>query len=238
MKRIIKNPDPSIIQELLNFIQSEKKANIIPTYTNFREKEKLRQSLLKEQGHICCFCMRRIKNSNETTKIAHIFPQNPVLDENKQKVETENLDLRYANMLAACDGGKGQPSHLQHCDTKQGNAILKINPADSTKNCENLIAYRSSGEIYSNDSDINHDLQEILNLNLETIKNNRKNAYNEIIKILDSKYPKKSFTKKVLEKEIANYSQLKGGKYAPYCQYVIYFLEKKLGSSGFAVEDV
>ncbi|UXE64024.1 MAG: hypothetical protein KA717_16700 [Woronichinia naegeliana WA131] len=173
MKKITKNPDPLVMQELLNFIQSEKKADIIPNYTNFREKEKLRQSLLKEQGYICCFCMERIENSNETTKIAHIFPQNPVSDEDKQKVEKENRDLRYANMLAACDGGKGQPSHLQHCDTKQGNAILKINPADPTKNCENLIAYRSSGEIYSNDSDINHDLQEILNLNLETIKKAR-----------------------------------------------------------------
>ena len=228
MKKITKNPDPLVIQELLNFIQSQKKANIIPSYTNFREKEKLRQSLLKEQGHICCFCMRRIKNSNETTKIAHIFPQNPVSDEDKQRVEKENLDLNYYNMLAACDGGKGQPSHLQHCDTKQGNAILKINPADSTKNCENLIAYRSSGEIYSDNSDINHDLQEILNLNLETIKNNRRDAYNEMIKRLNSKYPNKSFTKIILEKKIAEYSQLEDGKYRPYFQYVIYFLQKKL----------
>ena len=131
-------------------------------------------------------------------------------------------------MLAACDGGKGQPSHLQHCDTKQGNAILKINPADSTKNCENLIAYRSSGEIYSDNSDINHDLQEILNLNLETIKNNRRDAYNEMIKRLNSKYPNKSFTKIILEKKIAEYSQLEDGKYRPYFQYVIYFLQKKL----------
>lgn len=228
MKKITKNPDPLVIKELINFIRSEKKADIIPTYTNFREKEKLRQSLLKEQGYICCFCMRRIANSNETTKIAHIFPQNPVLDEDKQKVEKENLDLDYRNMLAACDGGKGQPSRLQHCDTKQGNAILKINPADSIKNCENLIAYRASGEIYSDNSDINYDLQEVLNLNLETIKKARKEAYDEIMKRLNSEYPNKSFTKIILEKKIAEYSQREDGKYRPYCQYVIYFLQKKL----------
>jgi len=228
MKKITKNPDPLVIQELLNFIQSEKKAEIIPSYTNFREKEKLRQSLLKEQGYICCFCMRRIENSHETTKIAHVFPQNPVLDEDKQKVKKENLDLDYRNMLAACDGGKGQPSRLQHCDTKQGNAVLRINPADPIKNCENLIAYRVSGEIYSNNSDINYDLQEVLNLNLETIKKARKEAYDEIMKRLDSEYPNKSFTKTILEKKIAEYSQLKDGKYRPYCQYVIYFLRKKL----------
>ena len=90
MKKIIKNPDPSVIQELLNFIQSEKTASIIPIYENFRKKNELRESLLKEHGYICCFCMQRIKDSNETTKIAHIFPQNPILDEDKQKVEKEN----------------------------------------------------------------------------------------------------------------------------------------------------
>jgi uncharacterized protein (TIGR02646 family) len=228
MKKIIKNPDPSVIQELLNFIQSEKTASIIPIYENFRKKNELRESLLKEQGYICCFCMQRIKDSNETTKIAHIFPQNPILDEDKQKVEKENLDLDYYNMLAACDGGKGQSPHLQHCDTKQGNAILKINPANPTKNCEELINYRSSGEIYSNNSDIDYDLREVLNLNLDAIKQARKEAYSAIIKTLESKYPNRSWSKRSIENEIKNYSQLKKGRYAPYCQYVIYFLEKKL----------
>ena len=228
MKRIIKNHDSSVIQELLNFIQSEKKASIIPIYENFREKNELRQSLLKEQGYICCFCMRRIEDSNETTKIAHIFPQNPVSDEDKQKVKKENLDLDYNNMLAACDGGKGQSPYLQHCDTKQGNAILKINPADSIKNCEKLIEYKSSGEIYSNNSDIDYDLREVLNLNLDAIKQARKEVYSVIIKKLESKYPNRSWSKRSIENEINNYSQLKNGRYAPYCQYVIFFLQKKL----------
>jgi hypothetical protein len=228
MKRIIKNPDPSVIQELLNFIQSERKASVIPIYENFRNKNELRQSLLKEQGYICCFCMRRIEDSNETTKIAHRFPQNPVSDEDKQKVKKENLDLDYNNMLAACDGGKGQSPYLQHCDTKQGNTILKINPADSIKDCEKLIEYKSSGEIYSNNSDIDYDLRGILNLNLDAIKQARKEAYRVIIEKLESKYPNRSWSKRSIENEIKNYSQLKNGRYAPYCQYVIFFLEKKL----------
>lgn len=228
MKKIIKNPNPSVIQELLNFIQSEKRASIIPIYENFRNKNELRESLLKEQGYICCFCMRRIENSNETTKIAHIFPQNPFSEEDKQKVEKANLDLDYYNMLAACDGGKGRSPYLQHCDTKQGNTILKINPANSTKNCEQLINYKSSGEIYSNNSDIDDDLREVLNLNLDAIKQARKEAYSVIIKRLEGKYPDRSWSKRSIENEIKNYSRLKNGRYAPYCQYVIYFLEKKL----------
>ncbi|MEB3311765.1 MAG: hypothetical protein VKJ02_16190 [Snowella sp.] len=238
MKRIHKQPNPLVIQSLHSFILLEKAAGRTPKYKNFREqkdgevtfvgKDELRQSLLKEQGYICCFCMCRIKDSNETTKIAHIFPQNPVSDEDKQKVKQENLDLNYYNMLAACNGGSGKPLDSQHCDTKQGNTILKINPADSVRNCEILIEYTSSGEIYSNNADINHDLKEVLNLNLNAIKKARKEAYSAIIIKLESKYPNRSWSKRSIENEIKNYSQLKNGKYAPYCQYVIYFLEKKL----------
>ncbi len=228
MKRIIKKPDPLVIQELLSFIQLEKQASIIPIYENFRKRNELRQSLLKEQGYICCFCMKSIEDNNETTKIAHIFPQNPLSDEDKEKVKQENLDLDYNNMLAACDGGKGQSPHLQHCDTKQGNTILKINPADAIRDCEKLIDYKPSGTIYSKNPDVEYDLNQTLNLNEENLKNRRKDAYDAVLKRLERKYPKKSFSKKSIEKEIENYSQLKNGRYAPYCQYVIYFLRKKL----------
>ena len=228
MKRIIKKPDPLVIQELLSFIQLEKQASIIPIYENFRKRNELRQSLLKEQGYICCFCMKSIEDNNETTKIAHIFPQNPLSDEDKEKVKQENLDLDYNNMLAACDGGKGQSPHLQHCDTKQGNTILKINPADAIRDCEKLIDYKPSGTIYSKNPDVEYDLNQTLNLNEENLKNRRKDAYDAVLKRLERKYPKKSFSKKGIEKEIQNYSQLKNGRYAPYCQYVIYFLRKKL----------
>ena len=228
MKRIIKKPDPLVIQELLSFIKSEKQASVIPIYENFRNKNELRQSLLKEQGYICCFCMKSIEDNNETTKIAHIFPQNPTLEEDKEKVKKENLDLNYYNMLAACDGGSCKPSHLQHCDTKQGNAILKINPADTIRDCEKSIDYKPSGTISSENPDIEYEINQILNLNEENLKNRRKDAYDAVLKRLERKYPKKSFSKKSIEKEIQNYSQLKNGRYAPYCQYVIYFLRKRL----------
>ena len=132
-------------------------------------------------------------------------------------IAPHTTEYRY-NMLAACDGGKGQSPHLQHCDIKQRNTILKINPANPTKNCEQLINYRSSGEIYSNNSDIDHDLREVLNLNLDAIKQARKEAYSAIIKRLENKYPNRSWSKRSIENEIKNYSQLKNGRYAPYCQ--------------------
>ncbi len=228
MKRIHKNPDVSVIESLQKFIHAEKQAGILPKYENFRDKDALRSSLLREQGYLCGFCMARIGTNPLTTKIAHIFPRNPIEQKNKERVEKENLDLDYYNMLATCDGGEGLPPRQQHCDTKQGNTILTVNPADRQRNCEEMIQYTSDGQIHSGDPDICHDLQETLNLNEETLKKNRKAAYEVVIKKLSARFPHRSFTRRQLQNEIDRYSQLKNGEYAPYCQYVIFFLQKKL----------
>lgn len=228
MKRIDKNPDASVLESLQKFIYTEKQAGIIPKYENFRDKDSLRNSLLRDQGYLCGFCMGRIGTNPLSTKIAHLFPRNPPEQKHKERVERENLDLDYYNMMATCDGGEGLPPRQQHCDTKQGNHILRINPMDQRKNCEEMIKYTSDGQINSDDPEIRHDLQETLNLNEEIVKRNRKMAYETVLRQLSEKFPNKSFTRRQLENEIDRYSQLKNGKYAPYCQYVIYFLQKKL----------
>jgi hypothetical protein len=74
---------------------------------------------------------------------------------------------------------------LQHCNAKQGDKPLKVNPADSDKNCENLIRYSNSGKIFSDDQDINNDLDVTLNLNVETLVKNRKAVLSEVIEQLN-----------------------------------------------------
>lgn len=227
MKRIAKQPNPLVTEKLNSYINIAKKSNQTPFYRDFPEKDRLRQSLLSEQGYICGFCMQRIKNDPLKTKIAHVFPQNPNSDQDKQKVREFNLDLDYSNMIAVCDGNQGKSPKEQHCDTSQGNRILVINPCQN--NCESFIDYRSSGEIFSKNNQMNNDLQEILNLNIEKLIKARKSAYDAVRDRLFRKYSSdKPWTKRKLEQEIENYTRLRDGKYAPYCQYVIYFLQKKL----------
>jgi uncharacterized protein (TIGR02646 family) len=167
MKKIIKQSEPR------SLVEHRSKANA--NYDNYPDKDKLRESLLKEQGYICCYCMSRIKLAE--MKIEHWQPQT--------KYTSGQLD--YRNLLGACMGNQGARPQNQHCDTKKGDSEITINPIEGDKNCENLIKYRPDGKIYSDDVSVNHDLNETLNLNLEFLKKNRKVALDAVLAQLRKK---------------------------------------------------
>jgi conserved hypothetical protein TIGR02646 len=183
-------------------------------YDGYPQKDELRDSLVKEQKYICCYCMQRINNSTEKMRIEHWNSQS----------EFPEQQLIYTNLLGACSGNEGQPKNLQHCDVSKGNISIKINPTMST--CEILVKFKANGEIYSNDADINNDLSVTLNLNYQTIVNNRKAvldiAYNNLAK------HKGIWSKDILQKEIDKWEGKYDSEYQPYCQIVIYHLKKKV----------
>ncbi|MEC4819850.1 MAG: retron system putative HNH endonuclease [Scytonema sp. PMC 1069.18] len=209
MKRIIKGREP------LSLLEHRLKS--FADYDNYPEKDELRTSLLTEQGYICCYCMQRI--SAERMKIEHWRSQD----------RYPNLQLNYNNLLGACEGGQGSPSHLQHCDTKKGNTEIKINPLDNPRNCEEAIKYLATGKIYSDHETIDRELNDVLNLNMQTLVNNRKEVLELALQQLKSEYPKGDWTVAMLTKKIQQWSnRQKDAKYKPYCQIVIYHLKKKL----------
>ncbi len=209
MKRIVKGKEPQSLLEhrLKNFSD----------YDNFPKKDELRISLLTEQGYICCYCMQRISDSK--MKIEHW----------KSQDDYPELQLDYNNLLAACQGGQGLPSHLQHCDTRKGNTKITINPTDGNKNCENLVRYRGNGQIYSDETTINDELNQVLNLNTQTLANNRKEVLDIVIQQLTKERPQGNWTEAMLTQKINEWNdKQQDGKYKPYCQIIIYFLKKKL----------
>lgn len=58
--------------------------------------KELKRNLLKEQGHLCCYCMSGI--SAENMRVEHCKPQKKY-DEN---------ELSYSNLLGACHGNEGR----------------------------------------------------------------------------------------------------------------------------------
>lgn len=86
--------------------------------------------------------------------------------------------------------------------TLKGNAILTINSTDNIKNCETLIKYHLNGEIYSDYLAINEELNKILNLNVPTLKGNRKKVLDAVIQILISEKPKGDWTAAILNNKI------------------------------------
>lgn len=193
------------------------------TYSGLKEKDKddLRSSLVSEQRGLCCYCMGRIRCRVEEMKIEHWQSQKSYPDR----------QLDYHNLLGSCKGGEGLPNDQQFCDTRKGDGILKWNPADPTHHIENKIHYKSDGTIFSKDEEFDKQLNDILNLNLKYLKNNRKSMLDNVLKWwkfeknkIHGPIPREKLEKK-REKIIGGTGELR-----PYCQIAVYWLEIKIRS--------
>ena len=129
------------------------------SYEGFVQKNVVKCQMLREQGYLCAYCMKRINVKDSS--IEHWKPQNP----NTETAADVKGSLDYRNMLCVCDGNRGRKFTVQTCDAHKGNTEIKANPQDPYT--IDHIKYRSDGTIYSDDQDIDHDLNNVLNLNSE-----------------------------------------------------------------------
>ena len=92
MKLIKKTKEP----KSLTFYKRQSNAN----YEDLTPETKrdLKQFLLKEQGYICCYCMRRI--SIDKMRVEHWKPQS-----HPDLITNPLLGLEYSNLLATCEAG-------------------------------------------------------------------------------------------------------------------------------------
>lgn len=186
-------------------------------------KDDIREKLLQEQGNLCAYCMRRI--DKEHMKIEHWYPEDKLSEQEK---------LDYRNMLGVCLGHiEGQKGKDDTCDTHKGNEVITVDPRDART--LNEIKYRSrSGEIYSDNPEIQKDLNQTLNLNSSGhhLPQNRKEKLNSVINELERKLPKGIWTKEKLETFIAQYSKPDAeGRKKEYLGIVMWYLNKKIKRS-------
>ena len=218
MKKIVK------LVELNSFIKHRTKEHSnfdnIPTNT----KEQLRQNLLLEQGYLCCYCMKRIPESN---------PPNIKIEHFSCQADNQHFQLTYSNLLASCTGNEGQTKIKQTCDTKKGNSMLAINPISNHPNCESLFKFNADGEISSliENEDINRQINEVLNLNMQTLKDNRREIYLEVQKNVENESRKlgsKKLKLSYFEKEKDKWLTRSENKFKPFCMVAVYYLNKKI----------
>ncbi|CAN1211148.1 hypothetical protein TUMEXPCC7403_13185 [Tumidithrix helvetica PCC 7403] len=214
MKHILKNKtEPSSLIEYRSTPNA--------TYSGYHVGSDLRQSLLKEQGYICCYCMQGITEAN--MKVEHFKPQKT----------HPHLQLNYSNMLGACKGLGIKGS--QHCDTSKGNHEISLDPTNFMRNCEKILKYSSNGRIYAGDSIIDNnpvidrDLCKILNLNLQSLCDERRAILKALQKGLEIKSPSKSATIPLLKQKLKEWSSKDSqGRYRAYCQVAIFYLQKRI----------
>ena len=156
-------------------------------------KRDVKKALLKEQGHLCAYCMRRISDKElsegflEICEAATIEHWQPLSQSNESG---KNKGLDYTNLLAVCSGNEPKDGEVRQgnkrgyliCDKKKENTLILVNPLDETT--LKTIRYGSDGKISSTDGSINRDITETLNLNCEKggllLPQNRKAALEEV----------------------------------------------------------
>lgn len=185
------------------------------TYEDYPEKQALREQLVQEQRGLCCYCLQRIRPGAlgrvPPMKIAHWHSRNLHPDE----------QLDYLNLLGCCLGNQGNPPNLQHCDTRQGDRDIKWNPANPDHRIEERVRYLADGTIASADAEFNCQINEVLNLNIAFLVNNR-------IAVLDS-FQKALEKSPSWEKLLRDWNgESDHGELSEYCQVVVFWLRKRL----------
>ena len=188
-------------------------------YDNYPEKDDLRQALVTEQRGLCCYCMNRIRPDSKSMKVEHWRSQS----------RYPGKQLSYRNLLGACLGGYGKPAHLQHCDTRKGHRDLEWSPANPVHHIETRIRYELDGSIHANEEDFDGQLNDVLNLNLGVLKNNRKGLLSAVLDWwkhekarIGGPVPRDRFVRK-RDQHIDD-----DGELEPYCKVAVWWLDQKL----------
>lgn len=188
-------------------------------------KEDIRVALLKEQGKICAYCMKRItekldENGQPVTTIEHYLAQ--------KSQDGNDLTMNYMNMLGVCRGNDGMPKALQHCGNKRGKISLTIDPRNPI--CETQVKYEiTTGKVYSDDPVIDTDLNETLGLNEENLVKNRRSVISIASVSLQNlkKRKGKPLSKSDLSSEINRWKS-KSDKHDEYCMAAVFYIERQL----------
>lgn len=168
MKRIHKSPEPTAFTD---WKQSNPNATFddLSNGVNHTLKQTVKNYLLAEQKHICCYCENRI--DSRTSHIEHLLPQSTF----------PQSQLDYTNLLASCeaDGKKA------HCGHKKDRQLLPITPLDANDPSQHFV-FAADGNVYPRDASNNNVIStiDILGLNAKRLVSLRSTIISTFIGLL------------------------------------------------------
>lgn len=208
MKYIQKNAPPKSLEEY-KITEGATFKDLDKNHTSI--KREVKNSLIEEQGGICCYCGTRIDRTD--SMIEHFKP--------KAKGYFPELQLEYSNLLASCLGGQINRQTNRRfplcCDANKKNRVIEVSPTDP--DCESYFKYDDDGNIYGITPEARYAIQ-ILNLNNEVQKNRRKAAIAAYINL-----PEETDWQEEIRFLAA---RDRNGLYQPYCFVAIYYIKNFL----------
>jgi uncharacterized protein (TIGR02646 family) len=156
MKHIVKQDEPLAFTDWKALSNDDWK----PTYSDLsgETKKAVKDTLMAEQGHICCYCERRLMDND--SHIEHFRPQSdPGVD-----------PLDFSNLLCSCQSNlhRGEPRHCGNRKAEWFDPNLLISPFDP--NCEGQFEFTGDGLISPSDQDNRRAVETIHRLGLDIPK--------------------------------------------------------------------
>lgn len=209
MRTIIKAAEPNSLMQ--------HRAQAHGNYDNYAHKDELRAALVGEQKGLCCYCTGRIRAESAAMKIEHWQSQ----------ANYPQHQLDYGNLLGVCHGGQGQAAPDQHCDTRKANRDLQWNPATAAHVIETRLRYRADGIVESTEKEFDDQINSILGLNLNFLRNNRKAVLDAVLLWWRAEQP---VSKQKMQAQI-NRRTNHVAEYQPFSPVAVWFLRQKLAGA-------
>ena len=174
-------------------------------------KNVLKESLIEEQGSVCCYCCKRIESGN--SHIEHFRPKgDPAYAE---------LSLEYDNLLASCQGYHNEKENCGHRKGNEFDEKLMISPLE--KDCEDYFKFSSRGKIMAVDgNDRARYTIELLELDSPQLNAARQMAMWASGAMEDiTEEECRELLERFLEKD-------EHGRYGGFCDAIVYQLKKRL----------
>ena len=183
------------------------------------DKDQVRDALLRDQGHLCAYCQRRIPTRDERMKVEHWLAQSGGKDK-----------LRWGNLLGVCLGDEGAETGAsageQHCDTARGDAGLFLHPVEGAgPSAVEHLGYTPEGQVRPRETPQKAAVQadiDALNLNAAPLRRERRIVYEELKRSLD----RAKWSAKALRDEYRRARVHPGAPSVPQCEVVRYHLRR------------
>jgi uncharacterized protein (TIGR02646 family) len=177
-------------------------------------KEVLHESLMSEQGYICCYCEKRV--TGKDSHIEHFKPR---------RISSEEEKANYDNLLASC--GKNSAEHCGHVkdNDKSHDSSLFVSPLEP--DCEVRFRYTEFGDILPRSLDDRPASETInrLRLNHPSLRGNRKSAFLGIMRGI------KQLSQHEIQQLIDFYENRDpDNRFQPFCTAVLYHLRQNLST--------